>query len=65
MVLHKVPKDPGSLDVLVNLSEGIVVPVAASAGNNLIYTSCPRSLDPFHEVSYYTNWVKTTDSMHA
>ena len=23
-------------------------------------TVCPRSLDPFHIVSYYINWVKTS-----
>ena len=24
------------------------------------YTVCPRSLDPYHIVSYYINWVKTS-----
>ena len=26
----------------------------------LFYTVCPRSLDPFHKVSYYIKWVKTS-----
>ena len=31
-----------------------------SVGENIIYTVCPRSFDPFCIVSYNINWVKTS-----